>query len=131
MNDPASSIPAVSHLQGPFQVLLIDDDLDIHASLRDAVRLDGIEMHCAANPAQALDIVSRERILVILLDLGLDGADGFLLLERLKSNPQSASVPVIILTASGRTEDKVRGFELGAVDYVTKPFDLSELRARV
>jgi len=131
MNDPASQPPDTQSAEGPCQVLLIDDDLEIHGTLRDAVRLDGIEMRCFAKPGPALETARTERLQAVLLDLSLGGSDGFAVLEELKSDSKLQSIPVIILTASGSTEHKLRGFELGAVDYVTKPYDLGELRARV
>jgi putative two-component system response regulator len=66
---------------------------------------------------------------LILLDLGIPGCDGFELLRRLKNDSASQHVPIIVVTAKNSMEDKLLGFELGAVDYVTKPFDVVELRA--
>ena len=66
---------------------------------------------------------------LMLLDLGLPGMNGFELLRQLKENPLDRPIPVIVLTAWNSTTDKLRGFELGAVDYLTKPFEAAELRA--
>ena len=85
----------------------------------------------AQNAAEALTLVREQRFDLVLLDLGLPGMDGFELLRRVKENPATQSLPVIVLTAWNRTADKLRGFELGAVDYLTKPFESRELRARV
>jgi CheY-like chemotaxis protein/HPt (histidine-containing phosphotransfer) domain-containing protein len=131
MNEPASQLQDIQPAEGPCQVLLIDDDLEVHGTLRDAVRLDGIEMRCFAEPGPALETARTERLQAILLDLTLSGDDGFVVLTKLKSDSRLQSIPVIILTASGSTDNKLRGFELGAVDYITKPYDLGELRARV
>ena len=68
---------------------------------------------------------------LILLDLGLPGVNGFELLRQLKECPETQTIPVIVLTAWNSTTDKLRGFELGAVDYLTKPFEAAELRARL
>ena len=68
---------------------------------------------------------------MILLDLGLPGVNGFELLRQLKESPETQTIPVIVLTAWNSTTDKLRGFELGAVDYLTKPFESAELRARL
>jgi putative two-component system response regulator len=68
---------------------------------------------------------------LILLDLGLPGMNGFEVLQRLKQEAASRSTPVILLTGWQAIGDKLRGFELGAVDYITKPFQLVELRARI
>ncbi|MGA1237785.1 MAG: response regulator, partial [Limisphaerales bacterium] len=115
----------------PCRVLLIDDDQELHDTLRDAVRLDDIELKSFTQGQPALEIARSYPVQAVLLDLSLDGPGGFTILEKLKADSQLAAIPVIILTASGSTESKIKGFELGAVDYVTKPFDLAELRARL
>jgi signal transduction histidine kinase len=81
--------------------------------------------------AKASDILSAQNFELILLDLGLPGLNGLKVLELLKDSPEGRDVPVIVITAWNSTEDKLRSFELGAVDYVTKPFEPVELRARV
>jgi len=74
----------------------------------------------------------RERAFdLVLLDLGLPGVNGFDLLKQMKESPELQSIPVIVLTAWNSTNDKLRGFELGATDYLTKPFESAELRARL
>ena len=126
-----SKAPTTPDVTG-LEVLLIDDDREVAEALQDAVRLDGIEMLCAQDGVEAIGILRGGTIRTVLLDLSLaNGRAGFDVLQELKADPTFRDIPVILLTASGRTEDKLRGFELGAVDYVTKPFDLAELRARV
>src|SRR5208283_3238025 len=68
---------------------------------------------------------------LILLDVDLPGADGFEICRRLKSDPATAEIPIVFLTGAASTEEKLRGLELGATDYIIKPFDPAELRARV
>jgi CheY-like chemotaxis protein/HPt (histidine-containing phosphotransfer) domain-containing protein len=131
MNPAAHRNPDLQPAESPCQILLIDDDLELHDTLRDAVRLDGIQMRCFARPDPALQLARTEAFQAVLLDLGLAGVDGFQTLEQIKSDPKLQGIPVIILTASGSTQYKLRGFEMGAVDYITKPYDLAELRARV
>ena len=92
---------------------------------------DNIQLASAADASAALDCVRKGRFDLILLDLGLPGMNGFELLRRLKSAPEAETIPVIVLTAWNSTSDKLRGFELGAIDYLTKPFEAAELRARV
>jgi CheY-like chemotaxis protein/HPt (histidine-containing phosphotransfer) domain-containing protein len=113
------------------QLLLIDDDRELHHLLVEGVREDSLELLCAQGAREGLDLARREPIQLILLDLGLPGEDGFEVLRQLKADPQLRAVPVLILTAWNSTEDKVRGFELGATDYITKPCDVAEIRARV
>src|SRR5215472_4403711 len=80
---------------------------------------------------EALEVLRGKPFELILLDLGLPGTNGFELLRRLKESPETEAIPVVVLTAWNSTNDKLRGFELGAVDYLTKPFESAELRARI
>ncbi len=113
------------------RVLLIEDDLDLAETMQLGLKPDGIELVIAATGAQAREHVGARPFDIILLDLGLPGEDGFDLLREIKQIASLANTPVIVVTAKNGTRDKVRGFELGAVDYVTKPFELVELRARI
>ncbi|MBC8095705.1 MAG: response regulator [Akkermansiaceae bacterium] len=112
-------------------VLLIEDDLKIMEVLSVLLSDDNIALDHAANASEAMSLARKEKFDLILLDLGLPDSNGFDLLKNLKDQPESESVPVIVLTAWNSTSDKLKGFELGAVDYVTKPFETAELRARV
>ena len=112
-------------------VLLIDDDPKIPELLGAVLEDDNITIHSVKDGAEALEMVRKRPWDLILLDLGLPDMNGFDLLPKLKAAPEVKSVPIIVLTARNTTNDKVRGFELGAVDYVTKPFEPAELRIRV
>ena len=85
----------------------------------------------ATNSGEALSRASQQPIDLILLDLGLPGLDGFQFLREIKSSPQTSDIPVIVLSGRSSAAEKIRGLELGAVDYQTKPFDPVELRTRV
>src|SRR5216117_1835317 len=113
------------------QILLIDDDGDLHEPLVTSLMEDNIELLCARDGREGLALARRNKINVILLDLGLPRNDGFSVLQQLNEDAHLQNIPVIILTARNSTADKLRGFELGAVDYVTKPYEIAELRARV
>src|SRR5947207_4489346 len=113
------------------QILLIDDDADLHEPLVASLLDDNIELLCARDGRDGLALARRSKINVILLDLGLPRNDGFSVLQQLNEDAHLRNIPVIILTARNSTADKLRGFELGAVDYVTKPYEIAELRARV
>src|SRR5579864_4081499 len=119
MNVPASA------------VLLVEDDPRMPEVLSALLHDDNIQLSGARDAKEALDLLRASPFELILLDLGLPGMNGFELLRQLKESPETESIPVIVLTAWNSTSDKLRGFELGAVDYLTKPFDSSELRARV
>ena len=113
------------------QILLIDDDADLYEPLAASLLDDNIELLCARDGRDGLALARRNKINVILLDLGLPRNDGFSVLQQLNEDAHLQNIPVIILTARNSTADKLRGFELGAVDYVTKPYEIAELRARV
>ncbi len=113
------------------QILLIDDDQDLHELLVTSLMEDNIQLLCARDGRDGLALARRNKVNIILLDLGLPKNDGFAVLQQLKEDAHLQTIPVIILTAWNSTADKLRGFELGAVDYVTKPYEIAELRARV
>jgi CheY-like chemotaxis protein/HPt (histidine-containing phosphotransfer) domain-containing protein len=112
-------------------VLLIEDDLKLLDVLTVLLQDDNITLDSAVNASEALALARKEKFDLILLDLGLPDANGFDLLSKLKELPETQTIPVIVVTAWNSTNDKLRGFALGAVDYVTKPFEAAELRARV
>ncbi len=85
----------------------------------------------ATNSAEALCLVADRPIDLVLLDLGLPGLDGFQFLREIKSSAKTSDIPVIVLSGRSSSAEKVRGLELGAADYQTKPFDAMELRARI
>ena len=113
------------------QILLIDDDAELDQLLVASLQEEDIQLLCARDGREGLALARRSHISVILLDLGLPKNDGFAVLRELKEDAHLQNVPVIILTAWNSTADKLRGFELGAVDYIIKPYEIAELRARV
>jgi DNA-binding response OmpR family regulator len=111
------------------RILVVEDDTAIARLLRDNLQYDGFTVEWAQTGRAALAVAKRFAPDLVLLDLMLPGIDGF---EVCRSFSQGADrTPVIILTARGRQEDRVRGLTLGADDYVVKPFALEELLARV
>jgi diguanylate cyclase (GGDEF)-like protein len=113
------------------KVLVIDDSDLIHNLVRARLADQPVVVHSAATAADGLAMAASLAPDLILLDVDMPGCDGFEACRRLKSDAATTAIPVIFLTGAGDPEQKVRGLELGAVDYVTKPFDPSELRARV
>src|ERR1041385_2366334 len=113
------------------RVLLIEDDLKLPEVLATLLQSDHITIDSAVNGADAIALARQQAFDLILLDLGLPDANGFDLLKKFGELPETQAIPVIVLTGWNSTDDKSRGFELGAVDYVTKPFEGAELRARV
>jgi len=113
------------------RILVVDDDPDIVEFVRMNLELDGFAVETADGGAAALQAASANPPDLMLLDIMMPEIDGLTVLRRMRSDPPTASVPVIILTARSLAEDRVKGLDLGADDYITKPFDLEEMVARV
>jgi diguanylate cyclase (GGDEF)-like protein len=113
------------------RVLVADDDPDILTVVKVNLELDGFELETAVDGEDALQKATAQPPNVIILDIMMPRMDGLTALHRLRSQAATASIPIILLTARGLPEDRVRGLELGADDYITKPFDITELAARV
>src|SRR5512136_2365277 len=113
------------------QVLLVEDDPHMPEVLAGLLQDDHIVLVSARDASSGLKLARARPFDLILLDLGLPDVNGFELLRQLKESPETQTIPVIVLTAWNSTTDKLRGFELGATDYLTKPFESSELRARL
>lgn len=109
-------------------VLVVDDEPRILRFVRAELESAGFRVLTAANGFAALDAVNQETPDLVVLDVIMPGLDGFEVLNRLRNQ---SSIPVILLTARGSDADKVRGLDLGADDYLTKPFSPDELSARV
>ena len=115
----------------PACVLAVDDSPEVLALLRARLKPEAIELVTAGSYAEGLALALELRPDLVLLDVEMPEHSGFDLCRRLKEEPSTANIPVIFLTGSSDIETKVHGFDLGASDYVTKPFHPAELRARV
>lgn len=113
------------------KILLVDDVPTNLNVLTQMLAGEGFEILAATRGIDALEVAAYSQPDLILLDVMMPDMDGYETCQKLKANPELAHIPVIFLTAKVETEDVVRGFELGAVDYVTKPFNTIELLARV
>jgi len=113
------------------RVLLIDDDPELLRGVGLSLRHEGYDVTTLSSGANALEVISHVRPHVVVLDVMMPGVDGMEVLRRIRSNPTTADVPVLMLTAKNSEESKVIGFSLGADDYLTKPFSVRELRCRV
>jgi DNA-binding response OmpR family regulator len=109
-------------------ILLVDDDALLRRSLAFNLEQAGYRTNTAANAEDALSLAQRDRPDLILLDIGLPGMDG---LDALRNFQQQVAIPIIFVTARRREVDQALGLELGADDYITKPFDLNVLLARI
>ncbi len=115
----------------PQKVLLIDDCPSIHGLVRARLRDEPIELHSAFDGQSGLALAATINPDLILLDVEMPTTNGFEVCRKLKDDARIMHVPVIFLTGATATDEKIRGLELGATDYITKPFDPAELRARV
>ena len=113
------------------RILVVDDDPDILQFVRLNLELDGFQVDLAGGGKEALERAAESPPDLMLLDVMMPEIDGLTVLRRLRSDPGTSSIPVIVLTARSLAEDRVKGLDLGADDYITKPFDLEELIARV
>jgi two-component system OmpR family response regulator len=111
------------------RVLVVDDDPGIRRLLISALQFAGFDVTVAGDLSEALEQVARRAPDVIVLDVMLPGADGFEILQLLRA--RAVNVPVLFLTARDAVEDRVRGLRLGGDDYVTKPFSVVEVGARL
>lgn len=110
-------------------VLLIEDDGAVRRSLERALPLHGLRVHAVKDGLEALQVIAREQPHIVLLDVGLPGPDGIRITERLRADGDA--VPILMLTARTTVADRVTGLHAGADDYLTKPFALEELVARI
>ncbi|MBI5887097.1 MAG: response regulator [Deltaproteobacteria bacterium] len=113
------------------RILIVDDDERNVILLSEKLSRDGFEIDTASNGIEALEKVKPVAPDLILLDVMMPKMDGYEALRRLKSNEETRHIPVIMLTGRTEVEDKVMGFEVGAEDYIIKPFSLREVSARV
>ncbi len=112
-------------------ILVIDDEKDLVELLRYNLEKEGFDVIGAADGSSGMEIARDHRPDVIVLDLMMPGVDGLEVCRRLRAEPKTAAVPIIMLTAKSSEADRVVGLELGADDYVTKPFSPREMVARV
>jgi sigma-B regulation protein RsbU (phosphoserine phosphatase) len=115
----------------PEKVLIVDDSVDNRRLLVRTLQKSGFELAEAANGKEALSRTREFYPDLILLDIMMPELDGYQVCETLKSDPDTADIPVIFLSAKTETQDKIKGLEIGGVDYITKPFDRGEVLARV
>jgi diguanylate cyclase (GGDEF)-like protein len=113
------------------RVLSIDDSELMHRLLRARLQLEQVEILCAPSGDEGIRLAVEMQPDVILLDIDLEGIDGFEVLQRLKEDPRTHDIAVIFISATNDMMDRVRCLDLGAIDFVHKPFEIAELKARV
>ena len=110
------------------KVLVVDDEKLIVKGIRFSLEQDGMEVDCAYDGEEALNMIKNKEYDIILLDVMLPKLTGFEVCQQLR---ETSSVPVVMLTAKGDDMDKILGLEYGADDYITKPFNILEVKARI
>jgi len=113
------------------KILIIEDEKDIRDLLEHYLKREGYVVQSAGDGEVGLQKIRRERFDLLILDLMLPQMDGLEICRSVRANPQTAALPIIILTAKAEEADRVVGLEMGADDYVTKPFSPREIVARV
>ena len=112
-------------------ILVVDDEPANLSLLKETLTSAGMKVRVVTSGPKALDSIQKQQPILILLDVCMPGIDGFETCRLIKNNPKTADVPIIFTTALAENDQKVKGFSLGAVDYITKPFHVEEVLARV
>lgn len=115
----------------PHKIMIVDDEADLTKLVSHHLKKEGFEPISASNGTEALRKIGGTSVALVILDVMMPGEDGLQVCRQLRSRPETASLPIILLTAKDDESDKVIGLELGADDYITKPFSPKELVARV
>ncbi|WP_299028399.1 response regulator [uncultured Thermanaerothrix sp.] len=113
------------------KILVVDDDLETLRLVGLMLQKQGYHVITAASGEEGLQVAVRERPDLILLDIMMPGLDGFEVTRKLRQNPETSSIPILIFTAKSQVEDKIEGYEAGADDYLTKPIHPAELIAHI
>ena len=114
-----------------YKILLVDDEPDILEFLTYNLKKEGYTVFNASNGREALTIAKKEKPQLIILDIMMPDMDGYEVCRHLKADPEMTKIPVIFISALGMAEQKIEAFRMGAVDYITKPFQAEEVLARV
>jgi DNA-binding LytR/AlgR family response regulator len=115
----------------PISVLVIDDDGSVVDMIRMGLAADGMKVLSAADGGEGIDVLAREKVDVVVLDIMMPRVDGWMALMDIRSNPATADIPIIMLSAKTQDLAKILAFKQGVQQYVTKPFNIMELSARV
>lgn len=113
------------------KVLIVDDEEHIRELIKFNLKKEGYDTAMAVNGSEALKVIKETKFDLILLDLMLPEVDGLEVCKEIRKNEETSDIPVMMITAKGEEFDKVLGLELGADDYITKPFSIRELMARI
>ena len=113
------------------KILVIDDDEAINELVKVNLELFGYSVITAKNGIEGFALVKQELPDLVVLDVMMPEVDGFTVAKRIRENPETKNIPILMLTALGMVQDKVKGFDIGVDDYLVKPFEMDELRVRI
>ena len=113
------------------KILVVDDEADLVETIRFSLELEGYNVLVATNGEEGLNLARQEKPDLILLDLMLPKLDGYKVCRLLKFDERHKHIPILMLTAKTQEKDKILGKETGANEYITKPFDMDELMAKI
>jgi two-component system response regulator RpaA len=113
------------------KILVVDDDIAIRTLIEINLKMQGHVIRGAKDGIEGFALAVQEQPELVILDVMMPGADGFSVCQRIKKEAKTAHIPVLMLTALGVVDDKVKGFDAGADDYLVKPFEIPELQVRV
>ncbi len=113
------------------KIVVVDDDAAIQTLIKVNLEMQGHKVLTASDGIEGYALVQQERPDLVILDVMMPNVDGYTVCQRIRKNPETGHTPVLMLTALGVVEDKVKGFDVGADDYLVKPFELPELQVRV
>ncbi|MBE6044163.1 MULTISPECIES: response regulator [Clostridium] len=112
------------------KIVIVDDEEHIQELIKFNLENNGYEVICASDGSKALNLIKNELPQLVLLDVMLPGLDGYEVCKEMRKDSSTSNIPIIMITAKGEEIDKILGLELGADDYITKPFSIRELIAR-
>ncbi len=113
------------------KIVAVDDDPSILELVRINLEMQGHQVFTAPEGVEGFALVQQEKPQLVILDVMMPGVDGYTVCQRIRKNEETAAIPVLMLTALGVLDDKVKGFDVGADDYLVKPFEIPELLVRV
>ena len=113
------------------KILIVEDEKDLQDTIRQMFETAGYEVVVASNGQEGLEKFSEEAPDVVITDLAMPVMDGYEMVREIKSGPLGDSIPVLMLTAKVAEEEKIKGLNLGAIDYITKPFSFAELQLKI
>lgn len=120
-----------NHHKNPKKLLLIDDDPNLILLVKDYLEFRGYQVISAENGKEALEILATEIPDMIICDVMMPEMDGYTLVQQIRENPEISDIPIMLLSAKGQTQDRVKGLNIGADVYMPKPFEPEELVAQV